>query len=112
MKKIRIKPGKVQSVIAMCVGAAFCLVGIFYVIPVFGPFGFLWTLFAAALAIVNALNVFTDRGVASEIIEVEAKESDDQTPEQRLEAAKRLLLNGDISEGEYEEKRKQILKEL
>ena len=114
MKKVRVRPGRAQSALGMAFGIIFCALGIFVVVPYFGPFGFLWTIAAAAITVVNALNVFTDRGVASHeyIIDVEATESDPETPEERLEAAKRLLQSGSISQSEYEEKRKEILKDI
>ncbi len=111
MKKVRIRPGKGQSVLGMAVGIAFCLIGVTVAIPMFGAFGILWTLVAAGITVSNAVNAFSDRGVTSHEIIVDDG-GDAPSPEERLETLKRLKNSGDITESEYEEKRKKILDEI
>ena len=48
-KKIYVKPSKSQSKIGFVAGIIFCLLGIFLVIPTFGPFGICWTLIAVLI---------------------------------------------------------------
>ena len=64
-KKVRVKPGKGQSMMGFIVGILFCLIGVFVVIPSAGLFGVFWTLMALIITITNAVNAFTDKGVAT-----------------------------------------------
>ncbi len=129
-RRIRVKPGKAQSMVGFFVGIVFCLIGVFAVIPAAGLFGIFWTVMAGIITASNGMNAFSDRGVASHeiVIEDEGKQeykvSSDQEPEnpdaeemkeeveRRLAIAKDLYQEGTITKEEYEEKRKEILKEL
>ena len=42
-KKIHVRPGKGQSKVGFIAGILFCVIGLFVVIPMFGPFGIVWT---------------------------------------------------------------------
>ena len=42
-KKIHVRPSGTQSKAGFVVGIVFCLIGLVVVIPIFGPFGLLWT---------------------------------------------------------------------
>ena len=108
-KKVRIKPGRTQSMVGFAVGILFCFIGIFVIIPVFGLFGIVWTLMAVIITITNAVNAFTDKGVTSHEIIID---DDEESIESRLRAAEELYNAGTITEDEYEEKRKEILKDL
>ena len=70
-KNIQVKPGKAGSVLGLIVGCIFVGIGLFVVIPTFGPFGIFWTLGAGAIAVVNGINVFSQKGVATHTIVVE-----------------------------------------
>ncbi len=70
-KKIHVRPGKTQSKGGFIVGILFCIIGVFVAIPVFGLFGVVWTGVAVYITYVNYRNGFTDRGIASQVIEVE-----------------------------------------
>lgn len=70
-KKIHVRPGKTQSKAGFIVGIVFCLIGIVVVIPVFGPFGILWTAAAGWIAYSHYRNGFTDKPIATQVIEVE-----------------------------------------
>ena len=58
-KNIRVRPGRANSMLGMVVGCIFVGIGLFVVIPTFGPFGILWTLMAAAIAVINGVNAFS-----------------------------------------------------
>ena len=126
-KQIKMKPGRGQSVFAFCVGLVMTLVGLVAVIPTMGIFGVLWTLVAGGITVMHGLNAFSDKGIPThEIIieednhaadrqvfkEDEGEEEAGGKAEARLKEAKRLYESGLITQGEYENKRKQILEEL
>ena len=125
-KRIKVKPGKFQSKIGFCVGIAFCLIGLFMVIPVFGLFGIFWTAIAVVITVSNGINAFSEKGLSTHeiIIEdndaMEASKKDqraDQPVEKenielRLRKTEELYQSGVITEEEYESKRKDILKDL
>jgi len=75
-KKIHVRPGKTQSKAGFIVGIIFCLIGIVVVIPIFGPFGILWTAAAGWIAYSHYRNGFTDKPIATQVIEVEGDGED------------------------------------
>ena len=101
-KQVRVRPGKGQSAVGAVVGAVFVLLGIFMVIPAFGPFGIFWTLIAAVITAVNLLNAFSKKGVTSCRIEIE----------RRLERLRGLYEQRLISEEEYQTKKAELLEKL
>lgn len=134
-KRIHVKPGKAQSVMGFFVGLLFCGLGIFMVIPTFGPFGIIWTLMAVAITVYNGINAFSQKGVASHSIEIEediaptqgrsyaqswdsssttssTTEKKEESIEGRLTALNDLYKKELITADEYEEKRKAILEDL
>ena len=118
-RRVRIKPGKGQSMTGFFGGIIFCFIGLFVVIPAAGGFGVLWTLFALVITIINGYNAFTDKGIASHEITIDEEESDIFTPaenkkpaEERLKEVQGLYDRGIITYDEYQMKRKQILEEL
>ena len=119
-RRVRVKPGKGQSMIGLVAGALFVLIGLFVVIPVFGLFGIIWTLFAVAITAVNGYNAFSDKGVATHEIVVDEEESGpDAVPGRsqgdtaaRLNELKGLYEARLITGEEYEQKRREILQEL
>ena len=108
-KKIRVKPGKAQSRFGMIFGIAFCCIGLFVVIPTFGPFGILWTAAAFYITYANYRNGFTDKPITTHEIIVE---DDENSIEGRLKKLDSLYNQGLITRDEYDEKRKQILNEI
>ena len=70
-RSIKVKPGKTQSTMGFVTGLIFVGIGLFVVIPTFGPFGIFWTLIAVAITAVNGVNAFGKKGVASHEIVVE-----------------------------------------
>ena len=43
-KRVTYRPGKAQGAFGTIWGGIFVLIGLFVVIPTFGPFGIIWTL--------------------------------------------------------------------
>lgn len=117
-KHIKYRPSKAQSAIGAAAGALFIVLGLTVVMPLFGPFGIIWTLFAVAITGMNVYQL-TGNYVGPEItVEDEGEEAPPPPAASATQAESRLkqlqtlrdqLL---ISEEEYEEKRKEILKEL
>ena len=115
-KRVRVKPGKGQSAFGFFVGIVFCLIGLFVVIPTFGPFGLFWTLIAIVITIFHGKNAFTDTGVATHeiIIEDDIKVNNGNNDykldtQRRLEELKHLYEHDLISKEEYEERRRNII---
>ena len=123
-KKVKVKPGKAQSKIGFIVGLIFVGIGIFMVIPTFGPFGLLWTAIAAFIAYSHYKNGFTDEGFPTHEIIIdedelsgmmnEAGQKDlaggSSDIEERLRTLASLYDQGLITGEEYEVKRKEILR--
>lgn len=121
-KRVTYRPSKGESVFAGVVGAIFVLIGLFFVIPTFGPFGILWTLVAAGIAGMHLYRAFGSKYIGPEI-SIEDEEAGGQdgtapssTPrpsaEARLKQLEDLRDKRLITANEFEEKRKEILKEL
>ena len=73
-RQVKVKPGKGQSKLGFVVGIIFCLLGLFVVIPTFGPFGLFWTAIAAVITVQNYRNAFTEEGSPTHVIEIEESE--------------------------------------
>ena len=125
-RRIKVKPGKTQSKFGFFVGLAFVLIGIVMVIPIFGPFGILWTAVAGYIAFTHYKNGFTNEGVPTHEIEIDddghnySYGNDYSAPQYTSEAdievkLRKLedLYNKDlITSEEYEKKRQEILDEF
>lgn len=123
-RRVEVRPGKGASILSFVVGLIFCGIGLFVAIPSSGVFGIFWTLVAAFITASSALNVFTGKGPASQVIEMEEEGSfpeggpaaqAGQTADAvkaRLDAARQLYEDGTITRDEYDRKRQQILDEL
>ncbi len=114
-KRIKVKPGKTQSKIGFIVGIIFVVIGCVAVIPIFGPFGILWTGVAGVIAFTHFKNGFSDEGVATHEIIIEdgmdaVHHSDDQEDiEAKLIKLNSLYEQRLITKEEYDEKRKELL---
>lgn len=123
-KRIKVKPGKTQSIFGLLAGIVFCLIGVFVVIPSAGLFGIFWTIMAVLITVSNGINAFSDKGVSTREIIIDDNDSSMAVGENsalserkkdielRLRAAEELYQDGAITKEEYEEKRRDILKEL
>lgn len=117
-KKIKVKPGKTQSKIGFIVGILFVILGVVVVIPTFGLFGLIWTGVAAMIAFTHYKNGFSDEGVATHEIIIEdgmdVTEIHDagEDIEAKLMKLNSLYEQRLITKEEYDEKRKEFLKEF
>ncbi len=135
-KKIKIKPGKTQSLIGFFVGIVFCLIGILVAIPSAGLFGIFWTIVAVIITVSNGMNAFSDKGISTHEILIDESSRPIQEGQSlsgkgtahldqhanvselkkdiqlRLKAAEELYQEGTITREEYEEKRKELLKKI
>lgn len=127
-KKITYRPSKAQGAFSTAVGGIFVLIGLFVVIPTFGPFGLLWTLVAVGITAMSAYQAF-GKGYAGPEIRIEDEEEQRKPsspspelhdhiqstalgPQKRLEQLKDLKEAGLIDEREYQQKREEILNDL
>ena len=53
---MEVRPSKPAAAFGLAVGVVFILLGLFVVIPQFGPFGLLWTAVALIITILNGVN--------------------------------------------------------
>ena len=133
-KKIKVRPGKTQSKFGFVFGIFFCLIGLVVVVPVFGPFGLLWTAAAGWITYSNYRNGFTDRPISNQVIEIEDdgksvsvtsdpfaefhstyernEVTETEDVESRLRKLQSLYQQELITEAEYEKKKQEILEEI
>ena len=122
-KRVTYRPGKAQGAFGTIWGGIFVLIGLFVVIPTFGPFGIIWTLGALGITVINALHAFGKKYVGPEIRIEEDKEGEpvpsDESHDhiqstalnarERLEQLKTLREAGLITQQEYDQKRREIV---
>lgn len=135
-KRINYRPGKAQARMGLVVGVLFIFIGLGVVIPAtlasgFFPaalFGLVWTGIAVYNTVINAKVVFgkeeeTQEYFGGYVISEEepapgAGETHDHIPsmaldtQKRLEQLEKLKEAGLVTEAEYTEKRREILREL
>jgi hypothetical protein len=115
MRRVRIKPSKSTSLITMIAGIFMIGFGIMEAIPASGDLGILFTLMVVAITAYSAFNAFSDRGLATQEIEIEDAGDSDMVHDDvadRLERLKSLRMDGLITEEEYQRKRNEIVKAL
>ena len=114
-RRVTYRPSRAQAGIGLAGGALFVVLGVTVVIPNFGVFGIIWTLFALGITIYNGYMAFGKKYIGSEInIEDEsaAPEQGAEDIESRLETLSDLRDKGLVTDEEYEKKRQEILDEL
>lgn len=128
-RRVTYRPSKAQGTFGVIWGGIFILIGLFVVIPTFGPFGLLWTLAAIGITVMNGYQAFGKKYTGPEItIEEDNPQhmdplsspvaSHDHIPSTALNAKDRLKQLEDlkkaglITDSEYEQKRKEILEGL
>lgn len=117
-KRIKVKPGKTQSKFGFVVGILFVLIGCFVAIPAFGPFGIIWTLIAGVITFSHYKNGFSEDGIATHEIIIEDGQSitpvleNEEDIEAKLIKLNSLYEQRLITKEEYDEKRKELLKEF
>ncbi len=125
------RPSKASGAMGAVFGGVFVLIGLFVVIPTFGAFGILWTLFAAAIMGFNLYAAFgknkngtyneymgqqvdieQDTGAGFSVPEESENRGGASDIEERLQQLLRLYETGLITRDEYDSKREEILREL
>lgn len=128
-RRVTYRPSKAQGAFGVVFGVVFVMIGLFMVIPVFGPFGILWTLIAVGITAMNAYQAFGKNYTGPQITIEEdeelsrapsspASQTHDHIPSTsldvkgRLEQLKELKEAGLLTQEEYDKKRQEILKGL
>lgn len=122
-RNIRFKPSpaarkfsRVFSGVFALIGLGFVAIGVTQLIPSAGIFGLVWTAMAVAFVVIGiagALNKDGAYGVHGRWgVEIEDEETPGEIPEDRLKKLQSLYDQRLITTEEFEEKRKEILKEL
>ena len=125
-RRMRYRPSKASCVFGGIVGIIFSCIGVFMVIPTFGPFGILWTLIAIGITIYQFAMAAGKVSMGSWTVEDEDGAGQDSGPagnssvgdgpgrsaQDRLTELQNLYDRRLISQEEYEQKRQEILKEL
>ena len=116
-KRVTYRPSKTAGIFGVLWGAVFVVIGLVVVIPSAGAFGILWTLMTLGITGYNAYCAFGKGYVGPEIHieedgENSAPSSGGDSVQQRLQELRNLYDRSLITEEEYQEKRREILKEL
>ncbi len=109
-KKYRIQPSKGSAFIGMIAGGIFCFIGLFLVIPIFGFFGVVWTIFAVIITFSNGYTYFKGKNIMGQHIIV--YDEYENSSENRLNEIKKLYDEGLITKYEYDKKRKEIIDKI
>lgn len=128
-RRVTYRPSKAQGAFGVVFGVVFVIIGLFMVIPIFGPFGILWTLIAVGITAMNAYQAFGKNYTGPQIT-IEEDEEPSRAPSSptsqthdhipstsldvkgRLEQLKELKEAGLLTQEEYDKKRQEILKGL
>jgi len=131
-RKMRVtaRPSKAAGIFSSVIGGIFVLIGLFVVIPTFGMFGILWTAIAASICGFNMYASFgknapgddtyneymgsyidIEEGKEYGVEDIPTEEIHSDAKERLLELQK-LLVEGFITQEEYEEKRKEIIDDI
>lgn len=115
--RMRVKPSKGQSLAGFFGGVVFCFIGLFVIVPTFGGFGLIWTLFAVIATVTSGINAFTDKGIATHEITIDDDIKRDafnhnRNTEDRIKELQSLYDKGLITGDEYQQKRKKILEDI
>jgi hypothetical protein len=73
MNRARVKPSKASSVLGMIMGVIFIGIGLVVGVPNAGGFGAVWLLVAVAITLFHTFNVFSDRGIATSVVDIETQ---------------------------------------
>ena len=83
-RRVTYRPSKAQGAMGAVFGGIFILIGLFVVIPTFGPFGILWTLAAVAITVMNGYQAFGKGYVGPELnIEEDTPQVEPPSPAHR-----------------------------
>lgn len=110
-QRVTYRPGKASGVVGLVAGGLFVILGIFVLIPAFGAFGIIWTLFAVIIMASSGYQAFGKNYMGPEI-SIESDDNPGQSAEERLQKLRDLYEKRLITQEEYDEKREKILNEL
>ncbi|XZF76822.1 SHOCT domain-containing protein [Bacillus sp. AL-1R] len=109
MRKIRVKPSKGQSFLGFLIGVVFIVLGFTIVIPKAGLFGLIWTGVALMITIINGYNVFSDRGISNDKVNVEEYIMSEKLDfEVKLRKLNKLKNDGVITDIEFQKQKEKI----
>jgi len=108
----RLKQSKPISAVGFFGGLVFIGLGLFFIIPIFGPFGIVWTVFAGIITAYHGYGLFSKRGVSLYEVEAENHGRPSISPADRLSKLEEIKNRGLISESEYQTQRNRILSDL
>ena len=111
MRRMRYRPSKASCIFGGVVGIVFTCIGVFVVIPSFGPFGIFWTLIAVGITVYQFAMAAGKVSMGSWSIGP-AGDGSDRSAQDRLTELQNLYDRRLITREEYEAKRQEILKEL
>ncbi len=118
-----VRPGKAASVMGVLGGVLFLILGVLIVIPTFGLFGVIWTLFALITAGFYGYNLMSQTGSSLYQVDVSPMSPDATSPDaaatdpaatdpaSRLRRLDQMLDEGLITTEEHQAKRAAILAE-
>jgi hypothetical protein len=115
MRRVRVKPSKGMSLLTLVCGIVLLVFVVGRGLPMSGGFGVVWIFFLLAIIAYHAFNAFSDRGAATQEIDVEGVEPDPRTEgnaADRLERLEGLRAKNLITEDEYRKKRAEIIEHL
>lgn len=114
-KRYQVRPSRSASLAGLIGGVMFAVLGLVFVIPMFGPFGVVWTLIAVVIAGFHFYNLRSGKGSGLYSIEVEdgfyesANSGTAADFDIKLRKLKKLYEDGVITRKEYDQKRQEIL---
>ncbi len=113
--RMRVKQSKPSALAGMLMGIIFIVVGFTTVLPTFGMFGVLWVLICLVITATQAYNFFSNKGVSSWEVDVDAPDyagpANNPDFETRLRKLGKLRDDGLISEEEFNRKREEIMRQ-
>jgi hypothetical protein len=108
----RLKQSKPISAVGFFGGILFIGLGVFLMIPTFGSFGIIWTVFAAIITAYHGYGLFSKRGVSLYEVEAESHSGSRSSPADRLTKLEDAKNRGLVSESEYKTQRNRILSDI
>ena len=101
-----------MSAVGFFGGFVFLGLGLFLIIPIFGVFGVIWTVFAGIITAYHGYGLFSKGGVALYEIEAESQSRPVISFVDRLSKLEEAKSRGLISESEYQTQRNRILSDI
>jgi hypothetical protein len=108
--RVGVRPGKPASLVGMLTGGLFVVLGLAVVLPLFGAFGLVWTLFAGLITLYHAYNFFSTRGLPTYQVDVDAPGTSEDF-DTRLRKLAQLREDGLITDEEFEQKRAELMRQ-